>query len=162
MEGKRVQDSEVVLTQIMQPEHANILGNIHGGWIMKLMDEAGAIVSSRHARRPTVTVVVDSIQFCAPVHVGDLVHVRARMTRAWRTSMEVEIQVEAEDLLTGDRRVTATAYFVYVALDRDGRPAPVPPLILETEEERHKAEEADQRRAERLARRESVATRTAS
>jgi acyl-CoA hydrolase len=115
MEGKRIQDSEVVLAQIMQPESANILGNVHGGWIMKLMDEAGAIVASRHARRPTVTVVVDSIQFCAPVHVGDLVHVRARMTQAWRTSMEVEIQVEAEDLLTGERRLTATAYFVYVA-----------------------------------------------
>lgn len=116
MEGKRVQDSEVVLAQIMQPESANILGNVHGGWIMKLMDEAGAIVASRHARRPTVTVVVDSIQFCAPIHVGDLVHVRARMTQAWRTSMEVEIRVEAEDLLTGERRLTATAYFVYLSL----------------------------------------------
>lgn len=156
MEGKRVSESEVVLAQIMLPEYANTLGNVHGGWIMKLMDEAGAIVSARHARRPTVTVVVDSIQFCAPVHVGDLVHVRARMTRAWRTSMEVEIQVEAEDLLTGEQRVTATAYFVYVALDRDGQPAPVPPLILETEEEQRKAEEADRRRAERLARREAL------
>ncbi|MCS7251911.1 MAG: acyl-CoA thioesterase [Anaerolineae bacterium] len=161
MEGKRVRDSEVVLTQFMQPEHANILGNIHGGWIMKLMDEAGAIVSSRHARRPTVTAVVDSIQFCAPIHVGNLVHVRARLTRAWRTSMEAEIRVEAENLLTGERRVTATAYFVYVALDRDGRPTPVPPLILETEEERRKAEEADQRRAERLARREIATARPA-
>jgi uncharacterized protein (TIGR00369 family) len=153
MEGKRVSESQVVLSQMMQPEHANTLGNVHGGWIMKLIDEAGAIVASRHARKPVVTVVVDSIRFCAPVHVGDLVHVRARLTQVWRTSMEVEVEVEAEALLTGERRVTSTAYLVYVALDEAGRPTPVPPLLLVDEEERRRAEEAERRRIERLARR---------
>ena len=153
MEGKRGSESQVVLSQMMQPEHANTLGNVHGGWIMKLIDEAGAIVASRHARKPVVTVVVDSIRFCAPVHVGDLVHVRARLTQVWRTSMEVEVEVEAEALLTGERRVTSTAYLVYVAQDEAGRPTPVPPLLLVDEEERRRAEEAERRRIERLARR---------
>jgi len=152
MEGKRAEESQVVLSQMMQPEHANILGNVHGGWIMKLADEAGAIVASRHARKPTVTVVVDSIEFHSPVHVGDVVHVQARLTRVWRTSMEVEVRVEAEEILTGQRRVTSAAYLVYVALDSDGRPTPIPPLIVETDEERRKWEEADRRRAERLSR----------
>lgn len=153
MESKRVAESQVVLSQMMQPEHANILGNVHGGWIMKLVDEAGAIVASRHARKPVVTVVVDSIRFCSPVHVGDLVHVRARLTQVWRTSMEVEVEVEAEELLTGQRRITSTAYLVYVALDGEGRPTPVPPLELVSDDERRRAEEAERRRAERLARR---------
>ncbi len=153
MEGRTPAETEVVLTQMMNPEHANTLGNVHGGWILKLIDEAGAIVSSRHARAPTVTVEIDSVNFCQPVHVGNLVHVRARITRAWRTSMEVEAVVEAEDLLTGERRVTSAAYLVYVALDiNTGRPTPVPPVIPQTEEERRKWEEADKRRAERLAR----------
>ncbi|HXF04204.1 MAG TPA: acyl-CoA thioesterase [Blastocatellia bacterium] len=156
MKGKRVRDSEVVLAQMTQVEHANPLGNVHGGWIMKMMDEAGGIVASRHARRPTATAAVDSIQFLAPVHVGELVHVRARLTRVWRTSMEVEVQVVAEDVLTGEQRTTVTAYFVYVALNRDGRPTPAPPLLIETEEERKRWEEADRRRAERLARRASA------
>ncbi len=153
MESKRIAESQVVLSQMMQPEHANILGNVHGGWIMKLVDEAGAIVASRHARKPVVTVVVDSIRFCSPVHVGDLVHVRARLTQVWRTSMEVEVEVEAEELLTGQRRITSTAYLVYVALDGEGRPTPVPPLELVSDDERRRAEEAERRRAERLARR---------
>jgi acyl-CoA hydrolase len=151
--GKRVHDSEVVLAQMTQVEHANPLGNVHGGWIMKMMDEAGGIVASRHSRRPTATAAVDSIQFLAPVHVGELVHVRARLTRVWRTSMEVEVQVVAEDVLTGEQRTTVTAYFVYVALNRDGRPTPAPPLLIESQEERKRWEEADRRRAERLARR---------
>lgn len=155
MEGKPIKESESVLTQMTQPEHANVLGNVHGGWIMKLMDEAGAIAAARHARKPTVTVVVDSFQFCAPVHVGELVHARARLTRVWETSMEVEVRVEAEDILQGEHRTTAAAYFVYVALDRDGRPTAAPPLVVETDEEKQRWEAADRRRAERLARRES-------
>jgi acyl-CoA hydrolase len=90
------------------------------------------------------------------VHVGNLVHVRARITRSWRTSMEVEAVVEAENLLTGERRVTSVAYLVYVALDASGRPTPVPPVLPQTEEERLKWEQADQRRAERLARRDAA------
>jgi acyl-CoA hydrolase len=152
MQGRTPRESEVVLTQMMNPEHANPLGNVHGGWILKLIDEAGGIVASRHASRPAVTVEIDSVSFEAPVHVGHLVHVRARITRAWRTSMEIEAVVEAENLLTGERTLTSQAYLVYVALDENGRPTPVPPVIPETEEERRKWEQADVRRTERLAR----------
>ena len=96
--------------------------------------------------------------FREPVHVGNLVHVRARMVRAWRTSMEVEAVVEAENPLTGERRITSQAYLVYVALNHAGRPTPVPPVLPETDEERRKYEEAELRRAERLARREREQT----
>jgi uncharacterized protein (TIGR00369 family) len=154
MEPRTPSETEVVLTQMMNPEHANPLGNVHGGWVLKLIDEAGGIVASRHARNPAVTVEIDSVSFREPVHVGNLVHVRARMVRAWRTSMEVEAVVEAENPLTGERRTTSQAYLVYVALNHAGRPTPVPPVLPETDEERRKYEDAELRRAERLARRE--------
>lgn len=156
MEARTPAETEVTLTQMMNPEHANPLGNVHGGWILKLIDEAGGIVASRHAHAPAVTVEIDSISFCQPVQVGNLVHVRARITRAWRTSMEIEAIVEAENLLTGERHTTSVAYLVYVALDSNGRPTPVPPIQPTTDEERQKWVQADQRRAERLARREQA------
>ena len=137
----------------MQPEHANAMGNVHGGWLMKLMDEAGGLCATRHARRPTVTVAVDSLTFLSPVHVGDLVIMEARPTYTGRTSMEVEVHVEAENILTGERTYTNSAYIIYVALDEHNRPAEVPPLILETDEERERFERARQRQVERLARR---------
>ena len=153
MDGKRVSDSTAVLAQFMLPEHANNLGNVHGGWLMKLIDEAGGLCATRHARLPSVTVAVDSLTFLSPVHVGDLVTFSARLTYAGRTSMEVEVHVEAENVLTGERTHTNSAYLVYVALGNDYRPAPVPPLILETGEERERFERARQRQVERLARR---------
>ena len=152
MEGKRISDSQVTLSQVMNPEHVNVLGNVHGGVVMKLIDEAGGLCAARHARRPTVTVAVDSLQFLTPVHIGDLVTFDAHLTYVGRTSMEVEVCVEAEEILTGARRLTNVAYVVYVALGNDGRPTEVPPLILETDEERRRGEQAQQRRAERLAR----------
>jgi len=153
MEGKRVSESAVVLSQFMQPEHANNLGNVHGGWLMKLIDEAGGLCATRHARRPAVTVAVDSLTFLSPVHVGDLVTFSARLTYAGRTSMEAEVNVEAENILTGEKTATNSAYLVYVALGEDNRPTEVPPLILETNAERQRFERARQRQAERLARR---------
>lgn len=151
--GKRVADSAVVLSHFMQPEHANAMGNVHGGWLMKWMDEAGGLCATRHARRPSVTVTVDSLTFVSPVHVGDLVIMRARLTYAGRTSMEVEVRVEAENILTGERTHTNSAYIVYVALGPDNRPTEVPRLLLETDEERERFERARQRQAERLAHR---------
>lgn len=153
MQPRSVGESQVTLSQLMQPEHANNLGNVHGGVVMKLIDEAGALCSARHARRPTVTVAVDSLTFLEPVHLGDLVTFHARLTYVGRTSMEVEVCVEAEEITTGRRRVTNRAFAVYVALDERGRPAPVPPLRLETDEERLRWEQGRQRQAERLARR---------
>jgi len=152
MEGKRISESQVTLSQLMLPEHANPVGNVHGGVLMKLMDEAGGLCAARHARRPSVTVAVDSLTFLEPVHVGDLVTFTARLTYVGHTSMEVEVRVEAEEILTGRRRLTNQAYVVYVALGSDGRPAEVPPLILETQDEQRRYEQGRQRQAERLAR----------
>jgi uncharacterized protein (TIGR00369 family) len=153
MEAKRVKDSELVLSQFMQPEHANNLGNIHGGVLMKLIDEAGGMCATRHARAPAVTVAVDSLTFLEPVHIGDLVTFSARLTYVGRTSMETEVVVEAEEILTGRRRITNRAYVVYVALNGQGRPVEVPCLSLETEEERERWKQGEIRQKERLVRR---------
>jgi len=153
LEGRRVSESQVTLSQFMQPEHANNLGNVHGGWLMKLIDEAGGLCATRHARRPSVTVAVDSLTFLSPVHVGDVVTFTAHLTYVGHTSMEVEVHVEAENILTGQRTHTNSAFLVYVALDDNNHPVEAPPLILETDEERKRYEQARLRQAERLARR---------
>ncbi|RMH01957.1 MAG: acyl-CoA thioesterase [Chloroflexi bacterium] len=150
MEGKRVSESRITLTQLMGPNDANLLGNVHGGLIMKLCDEAGGMAAGKHARRTAVTVAVDSMTFHSPVHVGDLVTVTAEVTWVGRTSMETRVVVTAEDVYTGRITHTNTAYFVYVALDENGRPAPVPPLILETDEEKERWQRAAQRQQYRL------------
>jgi uncharacterized protein (TIGR00369 family) len=152
MESKRISDSQVTLSQFMQPEHANSLGNVHGGVIMKLIDEAGGLCAARHARRPAVTVAVDSLRFMSPVHVGDFVTMTAHLNWTGRTSMEVEVNVEAENLLTGDKVHTNSAYLIYVALDQDGHPMEVPGLMLESEDERRRWMQGAQRQADRLAR----------
>jgi uncharacterized protein (TIGR00369 family) len=152
MEVKRVGDSQITLTQLMQPEHVNVLGNVHGGVLMKMMDEAGGLCAARHARRPAVTVVVDTITFLEPIRIGELVMCTARLTFVGRTSMEAEVRLEAEDILAGNRRLTNVAYIVYVALGDDGHPTEVSPLLPTTEEERQRWEAGRQRRAERLTR----------
>ncbi len=149
---RKVSDSAISLGQFMQPEHANSLGNVHGGVILKLCDECGGIVAARHARRPAVTVAVDSMTFHQPVRVGQLLILRGRLTYVGRTSMEVEVRVEAEDLLTGKITHTNSAFFIYVALGEDGRPVPAPRLELTSEAERRRFEEGKQRQALRLAR----------
>ena len=150
MEGKRPSESQITLTQLMGPTNANNLGNVHGGFIMKLCDEAGGMAATKHARRPAVTVTVDSMGFHSPVHIGNLMTVRAEVTWVGRTSMETRVVVTAENVITGAVTHTNTAYFVYVALGEDGRPVPVPPLILETEEEKARFERAANRQALRL------------
>lgn len=154
---RRVPDSRVFLAQLMGPGEANLHGNVHGGHIMKLMDEAGASVAIRHARREVVTVAVDQVLFREPIHLGDLVTLTSELTYVGRSSMEVRIEVSAENLLTGETTHTNTAYFVYVALGPDGRPAAVPPLALETDEERRNWEAAKARQAYRLAQRDRQA-----
>lgn len=151
--AKRVSDSAVTLAQHMLPTDANPWGNVHGGTIMKLVDTAGAIAAMRHARRRCVTVMMDSMTFLHPVYVGDLVALHARLTWTGHTSMEVEVTVEAENVTTGTITHTSTASLVYVALDEQGRPCPVPPLELVTDEERRRWQEAEARRAYRLAQR---------
>ncbi len=150
---RRIDDSRVVLSLLMGPTDANINGNVHGGNIMKLMDEAGGSAAMRHARRPVVTVAVDQVLFREPIHIGDLVTLTAELTYVGRTSMETRIEVTALNLLTGQSTHTNTAYFVYVALDDHGRPSPVPPLHLEGPEEQRQWEAAQARQAYRLAQR---------
>lgn len=149
-----VSASRITLALLMQPTDANLHGNVHGGNIMKLMDEAGASAAMRHAHRDVVTVAVDQVLFLEPIHIGDLVTFYAELTYTGRTSMEVRIDVNAQNLLTGQQTHTNTAYFVYVALDEAGRPCPVPPLRLETEAERQQWEAAQERQAYRLAQRD--------
>jgi uncharacterized protein (TIGR00369 family) len=148
-----VGETELTLTQFMQPEHSNSLGNVHGGVILKLCDECGGIIASRHARRPAVTVTVDSVTFHQPVLLGRLLLVHGRVTWVGRTSIEVELRVEAEDLFTGVRTHTNSAYFVYVALGADRRPTSVPPLLLQNDDERRRFEQGRLRQEARLARR---------
>ena len=147
---KPVRASRVTLSQLMHPEHANLLGNVHGGWIMKLVDEAGALACMRHAQRKVVTVAIDSMTFRQPIRIGDLIILNAEVTYTGHTSMEAEVQVVAENPVTGERTHTNTAYLVYVALDNKGRPTTVPPLILETEEEVKRMEQAKKRQAYRI------------
>lgn len=149
-EGKTVRASRINIAQLMQPEHANLLGNVHGGWIMKLMDEAGALACMRHAQRRVVTVAMDSIVFRHPIRIGDLVMLEAELTNVGRTSMEVRIEVQAENSMTGQRWHTNTAYAVYVAMDNNAKPVAVPPLIAETEDEKRRQTEAIERQARRL------------
>jgi uncharacterized protein (TIGR00369 family) len=150
--AKSAEESSSTLTLYMQPEHSNTLGNVHGGWILKLCDECGGIVASRHARRPAVTVHVDGVTFHRPVFVGQLVSVHGHVTWVGRTSIEVELCVEAEDLLTGEVTHTNSAYFVYVALDDERRPTPAAPLLLANDEERQSYSEGEARQTARLER----------
>jgi acyl-CoA hydrolase len=150
MQGKRVSQSRVTLTQLMGPQNANTLGNVHGGIIMKMCDEAGGMAATKHSQRPAVTVAVDSMTFHSPVNIGDLLTVSAELSWVGRTSMEVRTVVTAEDVLSGQITHTNTAFFVYVALDERGRPTPVPPLVLETEEEKARFERGAWRQDRRL------------
>ncbi len=150
LDGKSVNNSQINLSQLMQPEHANVLGNVHGGWIMKLMDEAGALACMRHAHRRVVTVAVDQMTFRQPIRVGDLVTLTAEVSYVGRTSMEAEVVVTAENPITGVCTYTNTGYLVYVALDEKGHPVEVPPLIPETEAQRVRMDEGKARQAYRL------------
>jgi uncharacterized protein (TIGR00369 family) len=150
---KTISASRISIAQLMQPEYANNLGNVHGGWIMKLCDEAGALACMRHAQRRVVTVAIDRMEFHQPIRIGDLVILTAEVTYVGRTSLEAEVQVVAENPITGEQTHTNTAYLVYVALDDDRKPVQVPPLITETPEEQARMDRAKQRQVERLTRR---------
>ena len=151
MEGKRVSDSTVTMAQMMIPQDANPAGNVHGGVLVKIVDEAAAVVGARHARSNVVTASIDRVDFHTPVFVGDVLFVKASLNYVGKTSMEIGVRVESENLLTGLVRHAASAYLTYVALDQHGRPRPVDPLILETEDEKRWNSEARARREMRLA-----------
>lgn len=153
LQPKRVGDSQTIISHLMHLSDANPTGNIHGGVVMRLADEVGGICAVRHAGRPVVTMAIDSMAFHSPIYVGNLVTVKASMNYVGRTSMEVGVRVESEDILTGQVTHANTAYLVYVALDEDGLPAEVAPLIAETPEEERHMREGKVRQEERLRRR---------
>lgn len=148
--GKPVSASRTSIVQLMNPEHANNQGNVHGGWIMKIIDEAGGLACMRHANRRVVTVAVDTLTFRQPILLGNLITVMAEVSYVGRTSMEVEVQVFAEDVIKGTKTHTNTAYLVYVALDENRRPTAVPPLIPETEAQRKRMVAGRLRQEDRL------------
>ena len=150
MEGKRSKDSSIIMAQQMNPLDANVAGNVHGGVIMKFIDTAALAVAVRHARANAVTASIDRMDFHYPVFVGDLLIAQASLNFVGKTSMEIGVRVETENLMTGNIHHTATAYLTFVALDKSGRPMELPPLILKTEEEERQHLEAKTRREMRL------------
>ena len=154
MGGKKVKDSSITTAIIMMPEDANPAGNVHGGIIMKHVDEAAGIVAFRHSRNNSVTASIDSLVFHYPVFVGDLLTLKASINLTAKSSMEIGVRIESENLLTGEVRHNASAYLTFVALDKAGRPTQIPSLVFETEEEKRRNNQAQTRRKNRLADRE--------
>jgi acyl-CoA hydrolase len=151
MDGKHVKDSALVMAQMMMPQDANPAGNVHGGVVVKIIDEAAGAVAVRHCRTNVVTASIDRMDFHTPVFVGNLLFVKASLNYVGRTSLEIGVRVEAENLLTGETHHAGSAYLTYVALDQHGKPCEVPPIILDTDEDRRRNEEAQSRRDMRLA-----------
>jgi acyl-CoA hydrolase len=150
---RTVHDSQHETSELMMPQDASLLGNVFGGVMLAMMDKAAAISAFRHAHSICVTASIDRVDFREPIHVGDLVIMKASVNFAGRTSMEVGVRVEAEDLIAGVRRHTNSCYLTFVAVDRDGRPIPVPPLLPETPDEIRRHAAAIERRRMRLAER---------
>ena len=146
---KHIADSRITLSSLLGSQDANNHGNVHGGVIMKMVDEAGALVAMRHAQTQVVTVAIDSMTFMKPIYVGSLVTYDAEITYVGRSSMEVRVQVRAENPLTGAGTITNTAYLVYVALSPEGTPTTVPELIYDTPQQHTRAAEAQERQAYR-------------
>src|SRR5579862_2860505 len=156
MEGKPVRESASEYSELALPNDANGLGNVLGGKVMHLADLCAAMAAMRHARTPVVTASVDSLHFLHPVRIGQLIMLRSSVNRVFRTSMEVGVYVLAETLLTGERLHTCSAYLAFVALDKERKPAYIPPVIPETEEEIRRYREAGERREYRLAQRKRL------
>lgn len=157
---KRADDSATEMVQVVLPNDANPLGFILGGTVMHLIDIAGAIACHRHTRSLLVTAAVDGLEFLNPIKVGDLIILKSRVTCTFTTSLEAEVEVFSEETVTGRRQMTSRAYLTFVAIDRDGCKHRVPPLIVETEEDRQRCEDAKRRRDARLARRSRVTPST--
>ncbi len=150
MEGKPVRESQTEMVEIVLPNDANPLGNILGGKVLHLVDIAAAIAANRHARGYVVTAALDHMDFRHPVRVGELILLKSSVNRVFRTSMEVGVKVFSENQLTGERRHTSSAYLTFVALDQQGKPRPIAPVIPETDEEKRRYEQAEARRGQRL------------
>lgn len=149
-QARSVGETQHETAQLMMPQHANVLGHVFGGVVLSMMDTTAAVSAIRHARLACVTVSVDRVDFREPIHVGDLVIMKSSVNFVGRTSMEIGVRVETENLLTGIRRHTNSCYLTFVAIDHDGKPVPVPKLRPETSEEKRRFEAAKERRARRL------------
>ncbi len=147
---KSPRESTIELNTLMMPEHANLFGNVHGGIVMKLADEAAAITAMRHAQKPAVTVAVDSMTFQRPVHIGEIVRCRALISYTHKSSMEIEVIVTAEEPISGKTTLTNQAHFVFVALNDDGTPDEVPGILIETKRDQELFDAAQRRQRRRL------------
>jgi len=152
-----VAESSHVSSELIMPQDANILGHVFGGAIMAMVDKAAAVAAFRHARANCVTASIDRVDFKEPIHVGELVSCHASVNFAGTTSMEVGVRVEAEDLISGIRRHTNTCYLTFVAIDRNGRPVPVPPVTPQSPDEVRRYAAAQARRRRRLEERQAEA-----
>lgn len=152
-------ESEHETSELMMPQNANNMGHVFGGVILSMMDKAAAVAAIRHSRATCVTASIDRVDFREPIHVGDLVVMKARVNHVGRTSIEVGVRVEAEELTSGRRRHTNSCYLTFVAVDRNGRPIEVPPLRAETPDDRRRAEAAVERRRNRLQERDAEGAR---
>ena len=152
-QGKPVRESQSEMVEVVLPNHSNPLGNILGGRVMHLIDIAAALAAHRHSNSYAATAAVDHLEFRGPIKIGELIVLKSSVNRAFNTSMEVGVKVFAENILTGKRRHTSSAYVTFVGVDKRGRPRPVPPVIPQTQEEVRRYNEAGLRRQSRLARR---------
>lgn len=145
MEGQPVRLSRTVYNDHVLPPDTNNRNTIFGGKVMAFIDKVGAMTAMRHCRKPVVTASIDSMDFLAPILLGETVHLEACVTRAYHTSVEVYVTVHSEDLVAGTRKLTGSSYLTFVALDDEGRPTDVPPVVPETEEEKRQYETAQAR-----------------
>ncbi len=150
MESKKVSESRVEIAQIMYPEHANPAGNVHGGHILKLVDQAAAIAGARHTHRNVVTASVDRMDFISPAFIGNVIFAKASINYTGKTSMETGVRIEAECLKTGIHTHIGSAYLTFVALGENDKPTEIPQIIPETDEEKRRYEDAKKRRELRL------------
>ncbi len=155
-DGKPVRESYVESVHVVRPQDANTIGTVFGGTVVAWMDMAAGIAATRHARCPVVTASIDQLSFLSPIHIGELAIVRASVNYTHKTSMEVGVWIESEVPQTGERRKTTHGYLTFVALDNNGQPSDVPPVLPETDEERRRYEEAKRRREYKLTMREEL------
>jgi acyl-CoA hydrolase len=154
--GRFVRESISEYSEVALPNDANTLGNVLGGKVMHLVDIAAALAAVRHSRCPVVTASVDHMNFLHPVHIGQLIVLRSSVNRVFKTSMEVGVRVEVENLISGEILHTSSAYLTFVALDKQSQRIPIPAVIPETDDQKRRYEEAEQRRVYRLAMREKA------
>ena len=149
MSKKTVKDTQVIMHELVLPNDTNVLGNVHGGRVMCLMDICAAMSAYKHARQPVVTASVDQLDFLAPAKKGDILILKSSVNYAHKTSMEIGVRIDAERPFTGEIRHTATAYLTFVAIDKDNRPSVIPKILPETNDEKRRYERAKKRHLKR-------------